>query len=167
MTSPRSTFLGEHQASLDPEGRILLPQGLRNVLNPQRDDVNLMANLEPDGSVCVREDHAWQSWVAELRGGAHQGSRRRRVLLFLAANSAPVRLDRQGRVRIPDPLLAKAGLDRNDEGRREVVVVGNFDDVRIWSPASWRAFEEAARRSFDEDLEQLYAPGSAPAAPAP
>ena len=163
MTSSRSTFLGEHPASLDPEGRILLPQGLRNVLNPQRDDVNLMANLEPDGSVCVREDHAWQSWVAGLRAGSSEGSRRRRVLLFLAANSAPVKLDKQGRVRIPDPLLAKAGLDRTDETRREVVVVGNFDDVRIWSPAGWRAFEESARASFDEDLEHLFTTRPQPA----
>lgn len=157
MTSPRTSFLGEHPASLDPEGRILLPQGLRNVLNPERDDVTLMANLEPDGSVCVRETHAWQSWISALRAGSEGGSRRRRVLLFLAANSAPVKLDRQGRVRVPDPLLAKAGLDRNDESRRDVVVVGNFDDVRIWSPAGWRAFEESARAKFDEDLEQLQA----------
>ncbi len=155
MPSSRTSFLGEHSASLDPEGRILLPQGLRNVLNPQRDDCTLMANLEPDGSVCVRESAEWQSWVSGLRQHAHQGSRRRRVLLFLAANSAPVKLDRQGRIRVPDPLLTKAGLDRTDESRREVVVVGNFDDVRIWSPAGWRAFEEAARVSFDEDLEHL------------
>lgn len=163
MTSPRTAFLGEHQASLDPEGRILLPQGLRNVLNPERDDVTLMANLEPDGSVCVRETHAWQAWVTGLRAGGDGGSRRRRVLLFLAANSAPVKLDRQGRVRIPDPLLSKAGLDRTDETRRETIVVGNFDDVRVWSPAAWRAFEERARASFDDDLEQLAGARPAPA----
>src|SRR5690606_32367773 len=106
------------------------------------------------------------SWVTGLRAGADQGSRRRRVLLFLAANSAPVKLDRQGRIRVPDALLTKAGLDRGDEARRDVVVVGNFDDVRLWSPASWRAFEEAARASFDEDLEHLVTTrATAPAAP--
>ena len=48
-------FVGEHPATLDPEGRLLLPMPLRNVLNPGREDRTLMANLEPEGCIAVRE----------------------------------------------------------------------------------------------------------------
>ena len=143
-----SSYLGEYRATLDPEGRIQLPQALRDEMNTRRSEFRLMANLEPDGSVCLREREDWERYVTLLRGRRGGTFRSRRTLLFLAANSAPVRCDKQGRVRIPDPLLAHAGIDRTKSGRKELVIVGNFDELRVWEPDRWGAFGQDALADY-------------------
>ena len=153
-------FVGEHRAALDGEGRLLLPAPLRSLLNPAREERTFMASLEPEGAIAVRTPEQWDEAVQSLRRGPDP-VRRRRASLILAANSARCRLDRQGRLRVADVLLQKAGLDRAVEASREVVIVGNYDDLRLWSPAVWEDYERSARASWSEDLAVLLdAPGS-------
>lgn len=153
--SNQAWFSGEHATSLDPEGRILLPMGLRNLLNPTREEVTLMANLEPEGCICVRRVEQWDAYVARLRERAANTARHRRLTMILAATSAPIKLDKQGRLRVPDSILQKAGVDRADAARQEVVVAGHFDDLRVWSASGWQSFCTSALESFAEDLEFL------------
>jgi len=150
-------FSGEHVATLDPEGRILLPMPLRNAFNPGREDRTLMANLEPEGCIALREPERWTAYVDRLRARASDAAASRRFLMYLAATSAGVKCDRQGRVRVPDGLLQKAGIERAKGARSEVVLSGNFDDIRIWSPERWAAFEADARAHFGADLALLHA----------
>lgn len=150
-----STYLGEFRATLDPEGRIQLPQALRDEMNVRRTDFRLMANLEPDGSVCLREWEDWERYVQRLRSRPTANLRDRRTLLFLAANSAPVRCDKQGRVRIPDPLLLHAGIDRTKSGRKELVIVGNFDELRVFEPERWGVFGQEALADFAAGVDAL------------
>ncbi|MCB9915997.1 MAG: hypothetical protein H6828_12780 [Planctomycetes bacterium] len=159
--SPQAWFSGEHATSLDPEGRILLPVGLRNVLNPGRDDVTLMASLEPEGCLCVRPVEQWDAYVRRLRERAGNGARDRRLTMILAATSSPMKLDRQGRMRIPDPLLERVGISRTDAARQDVVVAGHFDDLRVWSAAGWERFSAEAVEAFAQDLDQLEAAAAA------
>lgn len=149
-------YVGEYSATLDGEGRIQLPLSLRSELNVRR-ELRLMVNLEPDGSLCLREREDWERHVMRLRSRPTASLRNGRTLLFLAANSAPVRCDKQGRVRIPDPLLLHAGVDRTKAGRKELVIVGNFDDLRVWHPERWQAFGKEALADFGGGLEALLA----------
>jgi len=150
-----SHLIGQYSATLDGEGRLQLPQGLRDEMNVRRPDFRLMANLEPDGSICLRERPEWESYVDALRQAAGASTRNRRTLLFLAANSAPVRCDKQGRVRIPDPLLECAGMNRLQKGRKDLILVGNFSDVRVWSPERWQTFGQEALADFDGGVDRL------------
>jgi MraZ protein len=153
-------FTGEYPATLDGEGRIQLPLTLRDEMNVRSAEFRLMANLEPDGSLCLREQEGWEAYVDELRSGPTASLRNRRTLLFLAANSAAVRCDKQGRVRIPDPLLAHAGIDRTRSGRKELVIVGNFDDLRVWHPDRWNAWGEEALADFGAGVDALLEEGT-------
>lgn len=153
-------FTGEYPATLDGEGRIQLPQALRDELNVRSPEFRLMANLEPDGSLCLRERAGWEAYVEELRRGPTASLRSRRTLLFLAANSSPVKCDKQGRVRIPDPLLAHAGIDRTKPGRKELVIVGNFDDLRVWNPDRWSAFGDEALADYGPGVDALLEGGT-------
>ncbi len=148
-------FTGEYPATLDGEGRIQLPLALRDEMNVRSADFRLMANLEPDGSLCLRERHQWEEYVASLRNRPVMGLRDRRTLLFLAANSAAVRCDKQGRIRIPDPLLTHAGIDRTRPGRKELVIVGNFDELRVWHPDRWSAWGDEALQDFGPGIDAL------------
>ena len=153
MTKGR--YIGEFRGTLDGEGRIQLPAALKDEMNVRRPEFQLMANLQPDGSLCLREGALWESYVSGLRSQAPAGMRADRTLLFLAANSSPVRCDKLGRVRIPDNLLQLADLDRNQPGRKELVLVGNFDDLRVWAPSRWHEFREDALADYAQGLEAL------------
>lgn len=169
-------LLGVHTCAIDPEGRIQLPAALRDELNPRAADFRLMVNLEPDGSLCLREKDDWDAWTARLHARPAATQRERRTLLFLAAHASSIRCDKTGRVRIPDALLAAIGVDREpvrraqkgaEAGRREVVLVGGFTEVRVWSPAGWQRFGAAARDDFGAGLDALVGPPGAPPAGLP
>jgi MraZ protein len=154
-----STWLaGEHRTVLDPEARILLPMGIRNTLNPLREEVTLMSTLEPEGCVGIRRVDQWDGYVRELRGLAGHSQRDRRLMMLVAATSSQVKIDRQGRMRLPDTLLAKAGIERPGERaeKAEVVVTGFFDDLRVWSAERWDTFCERALDDYATDLDGLH-----------
>lgn len=155
--TPQSWLSGEHRAVLDPEARVLLPLGLRNLLNPQREEVAMMATLEPEGCVGLRRVEQWDTYVRDLQGRAGASLRARRVMLLIAATSAQVKVDRQGRLRLPDSLMSKAGIDRpqDREEKTEVVIAGNFEDLRIWAASRWEAFCKEALADYGKDLDWL------------
>lgn len=157
MASPQ--FLGTYQATLDAEGRIQLPAALRDEINFRQPDFRLMATLEGDGSVCLRERADWERWTANLRGVREPLRQRdRRTLLTIAAHSSPAKCDKQGRVRVPDPLLVVLGLDRSKAKAREVVLAGAFQEIRVWSAAGWEEFSASARGTLASDLDDLLSP---------
>jgi len=154
MSSP-IRLLGEHPALLDPEGRIQLPLALRDEWNHRKSDFALMANLEPDGSLCLRLREDWDSFTEDLRRSPGLSPRARQTLLLYAAHSSPVRCDKSWRIRVPDTLLELIGVDRKGGGQRDVVVVGNFDDVRLWSKEGWQSFRASARDEYAAGMDEL------------
>lgn len=154
MSAPR--FLGVHPATIDAEGRIQLPVLLRDEVNLRSPELSFMASLEADGSVCLRSREGFDAWAERLRAREPGTQRARRTLLAVAAFSAPVKCDKQGRVRVPDGLLRLAGIDRTADAR-EVVLVGGFDEIRVWSPAGWEAFAAGAREGLEAGLDELLA----------
>ncbi|MFT5059501.1 MAG: division/cell wall cluster transcriptional repressor MraZ [Planctomycetota bacterium] len=154
----QSWLSGEHTAILDGEARILLPVGLRNLLNPMREEVTMMASLEPEGCVRIRRVEQWSAYVEELRAQASQSLRHRRVMMLVAATSAQVKIDKQGRLRIPDSMMAKAKIERptDKSDKSEVVIVGHFDDLCLWASEQWSNFCESAMADFGTDLEWLH-----------
>lgn len=155
-------FLGTYHATLDAEGRIQLPAALRDEINFRQPDFRLMATLEGDGSVCLRERADWERWTAGLLGAREPLRQQdRRTLLTVAAHSAPVKCDKQGRVRVSDTLLGVLGLDRSNVDARGVVLAGAFQEIRIWSSAGWEEFSSSARESLGAGLDELLAPPEA------
>lgn len=160
-------FLGTYSATLDAEGRIQLPAALRDEINFRQPDFRLMATLEGDGSVCLRERADWDRWTAGLLGAREpQRQQDRRTLLTVAAHSAPAKCDKQGRVRVSDVLLGVLGLDRSKVDARDVVLTGAFHEIRLWSLAGWERFSASARKTLEADLDDLFNP-QGEAAPTP
>lgn len=156
--SAQSWLSGEHRTVLDAEARILLPLGLRNLLNPLREEVTMMATLEPEGCVCIRRLEQWDAYVQGLRKQAGQTLRHRRVMMLVGATSSQIKIDKQGRLRLPDSLMIKAGIARpsGKDNKTEIVIAGHFDDLQIWASESWEQFCEKALADFGTDLEWLH-----------
>ncbi|MAF65016.1 MAG: hypothetical protein CMJ84_05060 [Planctomycetes bacterium] len=159
-------FNGEHPASLDPESRILLPAPLRRAREDAAEGaapVPLVANLEPEGCLCVRRRDCWERHLADVRGLGPRDARARRLSMLMGATAVEVHYDRQHRLRFPERLLRRAGIARGDEEERSVVVVGHFEDLRFWDRERWASFSAEAQRCYAEDLEYAQAsPASVP-----
>jgi len=63
---------------------------------------------------------------------------------FFYANAEKVELDSQGRIRIPERLVAFAEI------KREIVVLGVHDHAEVWDASAWGAFVARNNQSFDE-----------------
>jgi MraZ protein len=66
------------------------------------------------------------------------------------ARAERVDLDAQGRIRIPERLIAFADL------KREVALVGVHDHAELWDATAWNAFLEQTAAGFDKIAEEAF-----------
>ena len=68
---------------------------------------------------------------------------------YFQANSFDVELDSSGRVTLPPPLLAHAGIEK------DAVVAGVGDHLEVWGRERWNAEQDALDASIGEVTEGL------------
>ena len=121
-------FLGEFHHTLDDAGRLTLPSAYRALLPG---DVYIVQGL--DENLMVLPPERFQVLYRQLQrlSLTDPVARQLRRLVFAAA--AKTRVDRAGRIRIPQDLRRRAGLEK------DVVVVGVGDYFELWSPEGWQA----------------------------
>jgi MraZ protein len=129
-------FLGQYRHNIDSKGRLIVPARFRDLLEEgayiaQGFDRNLMVLTDSAfGQISRRV-----SQMSMTEPSARQLKR----LIFSAADR--VEIDKAGRIRIPQFLMAFADL----EG--EAVVVGVGDYIEIWSPQYWDSQAEILKDS--------------------
>lgn len=130
-------FLGTYTPRLDDKGRLILPAKFRARLGD-----GLIVTKGQERCLFVYPPEEFAAIAAELRQGAtstRAARDHRRMMLAGASDETP---DKQGRVTIPPPLRAYAGLDR------DVAVVGAGEYVEIWDLDAWNAYTAAAEQAY-------------------
>lgn len=122
----RKYFTGQHQRSLDPKGRVILPPRHRDLL---AEGAVMVRSL--DGCLGVYPLDAFDRVAERSREMRERGPVERDVVRTLFAGAVEFEPDRQGRVMIPAPLREYARLDR------DVVIAGNDDHAEIWDAQAW------------------------------
>ena len=130
-------FLGVHQHTLDPKGRVILPAALRDELQE-----GLVLSVGHDRCVTVHPAAAWQEVVHGLRSLRSTDRRERDFTRMMTSSAHPQTLDKQGRITVPGHLRRYAALDR------DVTVVGNDDHLELWATERWDAYYERVVEQF-------------------
>jgi MraZ protein len=134
-------FMGTYTPRLDDKGRLILPAKFRAHLALglviTRGQEHCLYLLPPDEFRRMHEE------IRQAPVTSKQTRSFQRVFLSGASDELP---DRQGRISIPAPLRAYAGLDR------DVAVIGMGARVELWDLAAWEAYLA--------DQEEGYASGS-------
>jgi MraZ protein len=150
-------FLGTHQNKLDAKGRVSVPAPFRTALKAQDETNGTHLILRPSHQhPCIE---AWPAAVFEALGQPLT-----RLDLFsqehddmaatLYADAFPVEADREGRIVLPDDLVAYANLSD------AVVFMGLGRIFQIWEPAAAERRRAEARVRARERGLTLSQPGA-------
>lgn len=120
-------FVGTFEHSLDDKGRLVLPTSFRGRLT--------------DGGFLAQHENCLALWSGEeFRTFVERVMEKQRnqevtpdAVRVLTASAAEAKPDGQGRISIPPRLRGYAELSS------EVVLIGAFDHVELWSPVRWEA----------------------------
>jgi MraZ protein len=137
-------FLGEHRHALDDKGRIIFPARLRDELGSQ---ITLQKGLEK--CVVVFPPAEWEKEVERVTSLPTTKPEARRYRRFFFSQAQSERIDKQGRMTIPQSFREYAGLTR------EVVIAGIGPRVEIWDAAAWDTQSEAADSNVETDASEL------------
>jgi MraZ protein len=136
-------FTGEFPRSIDDKGRLIVPSRLRDLITD--DKVVLTQGVEP--CIAFWPEEQWSAQARELLAQPQSAAETRRTVRQLAGKGHTDRIDKQGRITVPQHLRDRAGIDS------EVVIVGMLNHAEIWSPE--RYAEEEAKQE-ETPLEERF-----------
>jgi MraZ protein len=122
-------FYGQHEHSIDPKGRLILPAKFRVFF--ELGGAGGFLTQESDGCLGLYTPDEFESKSDAMQARAKEGPDQRNMVRLWASKTAQVEIDRQGRLAIPAPLRDYAAL------ATEVLVMGVIERVELWEPARW------------------------------
>jgi MraZ protein len=130
-------LLGTHSYSLDPKGRVSLPQRFREAF--------------ADGAwLAVGQDHClyvfprveWERRSEEVASFPLSDNDGRAYARLFFGSSDEAKVDSQGRVTIPQRLRESVGI------RKDVVVLGVRDRMEIWDRDTFERYQAAYEGAY-------------------
>lgn len=137
-------FLGEHRHALDAKGRVIFPVRLRESLGAQ---VVLQKGIDP--CLYVLPPDEWERLVERVKALPTTKPEARRYARFFFSQAQAERIDRQGRLTVPQAFRAYAGLER------DVVIVGAGARVEIWDVQRWEQHLSQSEAEVDDFAKEL------------
>ena len=131
-------FFGEFEYKLDNKGRLPVPPQFREALSE-----GVVIAPGPDRCVNAYSEKEWKHFSEEISAASASPSKLRKLKRTMFGQAFPTNIDGQGRLSLPAPLRAYAGIGA------EAVVVGVSDHFEIWDKGAWDA-EKA------DDQEQVW-----------
>lgn len=139
----RQVFLGEYTHTLDGKGRVVMPARFRDELSD-----GCIVLKGQDGQVQVFPSEVWREKAAEV-AARPQNRRGRRFMRTFFAGADPQQLDKAGRLLVKPELRTFANLTEGSE----VMVLGVYDHVELWSPDAYDSERDLSEEVFMADEE--------------
>jgi MraZ protein len=138
-------FRGHFEHSLDAKNRLSIPARFRTSFS-----AGTVLAKDPEPCVAVWTPATHEAIIERALAGSNpMGSQYRKLSRFYQGNSFEIELDASGRVTLPPPLLAHAGIEK------EVVVVGVGDHLEVWDKGRWTREQQALDAQIEEVTESL------------
>jgi MraZ protein len=128
-------FTGEYQCFVDLAGSFVLPTPVLAMFLSKEEEalrnVVLLKSLED--CLWIYRTQDWEGKLSALRQQLDD-QQSRLLMHYLVAQSMASSVDSEGRLAIPPPLMEYAHI------KGEVVVVGLYDRLELWSPSHWEEY---------------------------
>jgi MraZ protein len=141
-----SGFLGSYRHQIDEKGRVSLPAPFRR---DAEERPLVLVQVHPQALTLYPEE-SWAAVEERLLELLRRQPSARANILAITSNAAEVSPDRQGRILVPQRLLAAAGL------QEAALLVGVIDRIEIWNPERFDAALAARDEQFDRFTAQIF-----------
>ena len=128
-------FAGEFRCTVDEKGRFVLPPAFRAAFpSEEGQDVRSVIVLKSlDLNLWVYPAQEWERKLLATREQLDD-EQSRLFMHYVVAESAPSEVDKNGRLCMPKRLREYAEIDS------EVVLIGLYDRIELWSPFRWELY---------------------------
>ena len=137
-------LIGEYEHTIDAKKRLAIPSKLRRELGAK-----MVITKGLDNCLWILPLNQWNKLAEKLSQlPLGQGDTRgfNRIML---AGASEVKLDKLGRILIPDYLKQYAGLKKN------VLIAGVYNRLEIWEIGKWNLFKQTTEEEVDNIAERL------------
>ena len=135
-------FNGEHNHTVDPKGRLIIPSKFREELGEQ---FKMTRGL--DGCLFLFPMSEWHSYEEKLKNLPLADKNARKFSRFFTAGATTCEIDKQGRVLVPGTLREFAKIEK------EVIFAGMLNRIELWDKERYEEFN--SYDDMDEIAEQL------------
>lgn len=130
------TFLGKFTHNLDPKKRLTIPSGWRDLLGEDKTLYVLPGMGRPCLMLMPRA--AMTQMIQRIEQLSVSDPSAMDQVLALASESESVNLDAQGRIRVKDDLMERAGLDG------EIILAGAWSKIELWNASRFDEWKKDA-----------------------
>ena len=137
-------LLGEYKHSIDSKGRIIVPSKFREKLGE-----NFIVTRGLDGCLFGYPAEEWIKLEEKLQELPMAKRDARKFTRFFYSAATECKIDKQGRINLPENLINFAALEKN------CYLIGVSNRIEIWSEDNWEMFTEEAEESFEDIAEDM------------
>jgi MraZ protein len=142
-------YCGETNAALDDKGRLIVPMSFRRIMDVLNHDTWFITRGY-DNSLFMFPHPRWEQVLKTMIPKSSFDPRIMDFRRFFIGGASKSRIDKQGRLLIPQYLREYAGIDR------ESVLFGMEDHVQMWSNTGWSAFQERRIPDYKDMAAELF-----------
>lgn len=138
-------LMGEHHHNIDEKLRIIIPSKFREDLG---NEIIVTRGLENCLFVYSKEE--WSKIVARLNTLPFTKKDARDFLRIFISGATVCEFDKQGRIKLTQPLTTYAGLTK------ECIILGVNDRLEIWSKDAWDEFYNTKKDALSDLADHLF-----------
>lgn len=140
-------FIGEYQHNIDTKGRLAVPSKFKKDLAK-----GAVVTRGLDNCLFLYTLDEWQKLAERLSSLPLSQANTRAFARLMLAGAMDVKLDKQGRIILPEYLRGYAGI------KKKAVITGLYNRLEIWDETIWNQYKkktEAASEDIAEKLSEL------------
>lgn len=139
-------LLGSYLHQVDEKGRLSLPAAYRRDAGERP---MVLVQVHPE-ALTLYPAEAWVEVEERLRELLRRQPTARPYVLGITSRAVEVSPDKQGRILVPQRLLASAAIDGS------ALLVGLIDRVELWNPERFETMVGERSEEFDSFTSQVF-----------
>ncbi|MBI4135045.1 MAG: division/cell wall cluster transcriptional repressor MraZ [Candidatus Sungbacteria bacterium] len=137
-------FLGEYQHAIDEKGRVAIPVKFRKALKEK-----VVVTRGIDAHLYLYPIEEWTKLAEKIAQLPINQANSRAFSRHMLGGAVEMEIDGQGRILLPEYLRKHAEI------KSQVVMVGLYDKIEIWSSERWGEYRIRTESNTEEIAEQL------------
>ena len=124
---------GEYRHTIDTKKRLSLPSKIRECMS----ETMVLVGSVFSPCIALYPMEEWETFVNEkLKVLSSFDPKARQLARYFSSSAETCEIDKQGRITIPQELREYAGIEK------ELVTVGAFEKIEVWSKDAWEKYEQ-------------------------